>query len=289
MGYPAAVSQWEVADRIREFGSRLTVAERRVAMVVLERPQVVGFGTVADLAAASGTGAATVVRLASKLGFDGFTALQASVQGDLSRQLGPAAERIHGIGGGQPVSDHRAWEEANVRGTLDSVDPAVLDQVVGQIADRSTSVWVLAGEAERGVAIQFANDLASLRPRVHMIGGSDVAVRRELALAELPALMVAIDLRRYEAWVIDTAERARTGGMSVVAMTDGPLSPLAAIAERSFMVSAASVSPFDSHVGTLALSNLLVARVAERMRGTAAERLSAVESAWAATGALRDG
>ena len=69
-------------------------AERRVAEVVLEHPQLVAFGTVADLAERSGSGAATVVRLATKLGFDGFTALQASVQHDLARQLRPAAERI---------------------------------------------------------------------------------------------------------------------------------------------------------------------------------------------------
>ena len=56
--------------------------------VVLERPQLVGFGTVADLAEAARAGAATVVRLAAKLGFDGFSALQASIQRDL---VAPAA------------------------------------------------------------------------------------------------------------------------------------------------------------------------------------------------------
>ncbi len=66
------VSDLEVEERVRAAGSQLTAAERRVAQVVLERPQLVGFGTVADLAEAAGAGAATVVRLAAKLGFDGF-------------------------------------------------------------------------------------------------------------------------------------------------------------------------------------------------------------------------
>ncbi len=61
-----------VADRIRERGDRLTPSERRIAAVVLATPQVVGFGTVADLADAAGAGAATVVRLANKLGYDGL-------------------------------------------------------------------------------------------------------------------------------------------------------------------------------------------------------------------------
>jgi len=84
----------QVADRIGSQGAALTTAERRVAEVVLARPQLVAFGTVADLASAAGSGAATVVRLSTKLGYDGFTALQAAVQAELAAQLRPAAERI---------------------------------------------------------------------------------------------------------------------------------------------------------------------------------------------------
>ena len=77
----------EVEDRIARTSATLTPAERRVAEVVLDRPQLVAFGTVAELAEAASSGAATVVRLASKLGFDGFTGLQHSVQHALARQL----------------------------------------------------------------------------------------------------------------------------------------------------------------------------------------------------------
>ena len=126
---------------MRAAGSQLTAAERRVAQVVLERPQLVGFGTVADLAEAAGAGAATVVRLAAKLGFDGFSALQASVQGDLSRQLRPAAERIRELEGDQPIVRHRAAELSNVQATLDAVDPATLDAVVTLLADFEPTCW----------------------------------------------------------------------------------------------------------------------------------------------------
>ena len=170
-------------ERVRDAGTQLTAAERRVAQVVLERPQLVGFGTVADLAEAAGAGAATVVRLAAKLGFDGFSALQASIQRDLSRQLRPAAERIRELGGDQPITRHRSAELSNVQATLDAVDPATLDAVVALLADLDRDVLVLAGDAERGVAMQFATELGALRPGVVMVGGSDVTVRRQLALS----------------------------------------------------------------------------------------------------------
>ena len=279
----------EVEHRVRDAGPQLTAAERRVAQVVLERPQLVGFGTVADLAEAAKAGAATVVRLAAKLGFDGFSALQASIQRDLSQQLRPAAERIRELGGDQPIARHRAAELSNVQATLDAVDPLTLDVVVGLLADTDKDVLVLAGDAERGIAVQFAADLGALRAGVVVVHGSEVTVRRELALAAPGSTLLVIDLRRYERWVLEAFDQAKGAGHTIVAVTDGVLSPLAMGSHHAFAVSAASVSPFDSHVGTLALCDLLVGQAAERLRVSAAERLGRVESAWAEARALIDG
>jgi DNA-binding MurR/RpiR family transcriptional regulator len=278
----------EVQDRVRRAGNQLTAAERRVAQVVLERPQLVGFGTVADLATAASAGAATVVRLAAKLGFDGFSSLQASVQHDLSRQLRPAAERIRELGGEHPVERHRAAELSNVQATLDAVESGSLDAVVSLLADPARDVLVLAGDAESGVAAQFATDLGALRPGVTTIGGSDIGVRRALALSTPNSTLVAVDLRRYERWVLEAVEQSREVGHTIVALSDGVLSPLAMLADHSFVIAAASVSPFDSHVGTLALFDLFVAAAAERLKATAAERLERVEAAWSAGESLID-
>ena len=280
------VPEMEVEDRVRQAGAQLTAAERRVAEVVLDRPQLVGFGTVADLASAAGAGAATVVRLAAKLGFDGFSALQASVQRDLAHQLRPAAERIREIGGEQPIERHRAAELSNVQATVDAVDPVTLDAVVTLLADSDREVLVLAGDAERGVALQFATDLGALRAGVAMVGGSDIAVRRALALTAADSTLVVVDLRRYERWVLEAVDVSKQAGHTVVALSDGLLSPLAMMADYSFAIAAASVSPFDSHVGTLALLDLLVAAAAERLKESAADRLQRVEKAWAAGASL---
>ena len=114
----------EVAERVRRRRTvELTAAERRVAEVVLARPQLVGFGTVADLADAANAGAASVVRLAGKLGFDGYSDLQAS---DPTRPHAPAATGRRADPRAvwrQPIVRHRAAELANVQATLDAVDP----------------------------------------------------------------------------------------------------------------------------------------------------------------------
>ena len=287
--YGSLMAELEVADRIATAGAQLTGAERRVAQAVLEHPHLVAFGTVADLATEAGAGAATVVRLAAKLGFDGFSALQASVQDDLSQQLRPAAERIRELADRPHVERHREIAVTNVTETLDNISREGFDDVVGLLGDLRRSVLVLAGEAEHGVAVQFVHDLGALRDGVSAVGGNDVAVRRQLALSAPRSTLIVIDLRRYEQWLLDAVTFAGELGHTIVACTDGPLSPLAMCAEHTFTLAARSASPFDSQVGTLTLLELVVAAVAERLRDSASARLEQVESAWASARSLTDG
>ncbi len=278
----------EVAERIRMQGASLTAAERRVAEAILEAPQAVGFGTVADLARAADVGAASVVRLATKLGFDGYSDLQHCVQRDLTHQLRPAAERIREAGEG-PRPEHAHTELANVRSTIDAVDDDALETLVGRLADLERQVAIVSGDASSGVALQFAAQLHQLRGGVCVIGGSDVSVRRDLALLRDDATVVVIDLRRYEQWVLDAHQAVRDRVLWSAGFTDSVLSPIAAAADVTFLVGAASVGPFDSHVGTLALLNLVAADVAAVLRDPAADRLARVEQAWSRHGSLTDG
>ncbi|MFM2077382.1 MAG: hypothetical protein RJA49_1272 [Actinomycetota bacterium] len=278
----------EVEERIGKAGATLTPAERRVAEVVLERPQLVAFGTVAELAEAAGSGAATVVRLASKLHYDGFTGLQSAVQHGLARQLRPAAERIREPAGSDSIARHLDLELDNVATTLRAVDAEALDDLVGHVARLDRRVYLLSGDASLGVCRQWLADLAALRDHTTMLEGNDVAVRRAVALMEPADTMIAVDLRRYDKWVVDAARAASGRGAWIAAVTDSLLSPLAEVADHTFTVAAAGGGPFDSHVGTLAFANLVVAGVADRLRAEATHRLDRAEAAWSESGSLTD-
>lgn len=269
-----------VADRIRTHRGELTATERRVAEVMLEAPQTVAFGTVADVAAAAGAGAATVVRFAGKLGFDGFSDLQVAVRRELVNQLRPAAERIRTAVGTGSADRHAAIESSNVTTTLDAVDDAALADAVARLADRDHAVVVLSGDASMGVASQFVNDLGLLRANVSLLEGNEVAVRRQLATAGPSPTVVAVDLRRYDRWVLDTLATVRAADACVIALTDSVLAPLAAAADTAFVVAAGSIGPVDSHVGTMALLNLLLNETAAQLRETATARIDAIEAAW---------
>lgn len=271
-----------VTDLIAGAGDRLSPGERRVADAVAADPSRVAFGTVASLAESAGVSGPTVIRLAAKLGYDGFASLQAAIQHELARQLRPAAERIRAEHATDVLGRTLVAEIANISATLGRADRDAFDRATGLLADRDRAVWLLAGEATAGVASTIASNLDLLRRGVEMIGGTPVAVARTLARIERGDVVVVIEVRRYERWVIDALAAARDAGAVPVVVTDSLVSPLAEGARATFVVDAAGLGPFDSHVATLALGGALVANVAARLRRSASARLDAVEAASAA-------
>jgi DNA-binding MurR/RpiR family transcriptional regulator len=277
-----------LAERIAEAAGRLTQAERRVAEVVGDDPKIVAFGTVAQLAAHSGTSGPTVLRFASKLGFSGFAQLQSAVQEEIADALRPATERIRERPPTDVLSRTLGTALDNVRTTLELVNPDDLRAAVELLAERRRAVHIIASEFSRGVGMLLVTQLEMLRPGVSLVSGTPVRVSRLISEVAPDDVVVAIDHRRYERWVLDATRRLIERGAVLIAITDSALSPLAARARYAFVVSARGAGPFDSHLGTLAVSDALVASVATRLRRSATERLDAAEASWSDASDLVD-
>jgi DNA-binding MurR/RpiR family transcriptional regulator len=275
-----------VVDRIMEHAERLTSTERKVAEVLADEPQTIAFGTVAQVAQRAGTSGPSVVRLAVKLGYDGFVGLQADVQSELARQLGPARERIRQRPPTDLLARVQAAEQDNIHATLAGIGAPTLDRTIARLSDRHHRIWVLPAEMTLPIATVLSNQLGQLRDGVALVAGSEVSVSRSLAGLEPRDTVVAVDVRRYERSLVGLTRWAAERGADIVAMTDSPLSPLVAGAAEIFFISAQGVGPFDSVTGGVALANVLVAGVAARLRQTAPSRLDAIEAAWSAVSAL---
>jgi DNA-binding MurR/RpiR family transcriptional regulator len=278
----------DLGAAIEAHATSLPPAERRVAEVILSDPSAAAFATVAELARKAGTSGATVVRLAGRLGYDGWVGLQADARARIDQHLRPAAERIRDAIHGDVLSATADREADNVHRTLAAVDRGAFDRTVEHLSDPKHDVYVLAGEAQAGIGTFLVDALDLLRPGVRHVTGPQPSVARALAHLRARDVVVAVDLRRYEAWIPPAVSLARSLGGEVVAITDSVLSPLAEHADATFIVLAEGAGPFDSHVGTLALANALASAVAGRLRRPAARRLDEVESAWQRLAALTD-
>lgn len=286
----AARAGGEVRAALAAAGPRLPAAERRVAEVVAREPETVAFGTVAQVAARAGTSGPSVVRLAARLGFPGFVGLQAAVRRDLRRRLRPAVERVRAPDAARADVLPRvlAAELANVRLTLEGLDPRAFATAALRLASPRHRVWVLPSEQARGVGLGFAGELALLRDGVTLVGGSAFRVATQLAALRRGDTVVLLDVQRHERWLVEATEQVRESGAAHVALVDSELSPLAEGALAVLTVAAEGAGPFDSLVGMMAVANALVAGVAARLRRQVTRRVDALERVWVERRALVD-
>lgn len=276
-----------IVDRIGGLVGSLPPAQARVARLVGEAPSVVAFGTVAEVALAAETSAQTVLRLAGRLGHDGFAGLQDEVRAELVARLPPAADRIRERPGSDLPGEVLAADAHNVARSLE-VDRPTLDEVVGLLVDDGCRIAVIAADAWRGAGVLFADHLARLRDGIELLDGPQTRTVRQVSRLTADDVLVALDVRRYERWIVDAVALAAGQGVTVVGVSDGVTSPLFAAADHRFVVGVGSPSPFESATGVVALLHLLVTEAAARLRGPARDRLDAAEAAWAAQGALVD-
>ncbi len=277
-----------IVDRLAEAAGSLTPSEQRAALLLEKDQPLVAFGSLAEVASAAGTSGPTVVRLATKLGFAGFAEMKDAIQEELSLRLAPAAERV----GARPPADLwarvAATDSENVIRSLEAAGPS-LNRVVGMLSDERRAVHVVPSAACRAVGVALVDQLSQLRDGVALRFGPPTEVARELAGAGRGDVVVVIDTRRYERWVIEAASHARATGASVVAVTDTPLSPLVPGSDAHLLVRVVGAGPFDSLTGALSVVNALAAGVAARTHLGAGKRLRRAEEALMAAGALVDG
>ena len=164
---------------------------------------------------------------------------------------------------------------------VDQIDDELIDRIGRTIARTSGYVWIVASEASSPVAQLLVANLRLLRPRVQHVTGSDAAVAATLVDASDRDAVIAIDAERYEQAVHRITRQLADGGATVVAITDGPTSPLAAIADIRCDVTVPAVGPFDSAVPVIVVAELITAATARSARAGATRRLEAAEAGWA--------
>jgi DNA-binding MurR/RpiR family transcriptional regulator len=268
-----------IEDLIAPVSDRLTPTERRIAEAVTDDPSLLAFGTVTDLAGRVGTSPPSIVRFASKLGFDGYKDLQHEVRNGLSERLIRPSLRIRRPQGS--LAPTRLAIAEAVDAVFDALDEERLASLAAPIVD-ARNVWILSGETSRAGAHTLHSGLSMIRPHVTLV--DEHTTGRDLSGAGPEDAVVVFDFERYRRNSITTARTLADLGVTIVAITDGPLSPLASFADRWCSLSIPAVGPFDSSAPAVMAAELITAQVAIRLGDDARERIDQLEALWEATG-----
>lgn len=269
---------------------------RRVADVILERPQIVMENTISELARACDTSEASIVRFCRALGFTGYPQLKLQLAAELAKESAEFGGNGDGAYGAdispsdtlaEMVAKIAGSEILGIRETADSLDMEVLQRVIRRLERAKRVVLFGVGASNAG-----AQDLAQKLLRIGHVAlafhdAHDALVSAALVEQGDVAIGFSHNGRTRETMAFLSA--ARRNGAHTVAVTNVPDSPLAEQAE-SVLRTAVRETTFRSgamasRIAQLTIIDYLFVGVA---RGRYDRTVQALKSTYEIVKELRD-
>ncbi|MGC4805184.1 MurR/RpiR family transcriptional regulator [Micromonospora sp. DT233] len=268
----AAASAEPVLDLFR--GVRLTPTQRRIAHCLVQHAAAAAYLSAAEVAELAGVSQPSVTRFAVALGHDGYPALR---------------RRLRELVGASPVGTADGDNELQraVR-----AEAGNLERLAGQLADTgriaeagallaaSRPLPVVGLRAAAPLAAYFAYFAAKVHPDVRVLddGGSLLTDRLEQAASAGASALLAFVLPRYPRETLDALRAARAAGLTVVAITDSPVSPAGEYAEVTLAAAVGTDLVFDLHTAPMTLAMVVLEAICDAAPAETQRRLEAFES-----------
>ena len=252
-----------LSTRHRTLSARL----RQIAEYALENPNVIALETIAVIAQRAGVQPSSLIRFAQAFGYDGFSEMQRVFRGRLMDAEPGYVERIRALGSADRVQDfsspiaalrsfahaaQQSLEHLAVATPEDRLNRAV------EVLDRADVIHVAAQRRSFPVAAYLSYAFGQLGRRCHLLDSIGGTLAQQAAAIRPRDALVAVSFRSYAAETVGIARTAHAGGVPIVGITDGPLSPLVAISTVCFEVEESEVGSFRSLSASMCLALSLV-------------------------------
>ena len=271
----------ELLQRLNHSGKRLSKSHRRIAECIVTHYDKAAFMTASKLGEYVGVSESTVVRFAAALGYDGFPQLQKALQ-ELIRHRLTATQRLEmtgDMGHAQVLNKVLKTDIQNIRTTLDELDLATFDAVIESIL-QARNLYVLGLRASAPLAEFFGHYLNFIFPNVHTVTSGVSDVFEQIARISDEDVLIGISFPRYTSHTVKAMKFARSRGATLIAITDGPLSPLHAEANLCLMAKSDMASFVDSLAAPISLINALIVALSQRRRTQVTDYFDKMENIW---------
>ncbi|MBO9508949.1 MurR/RpiR family transcriptional regulator [Thalassospira sp. A3_1] len=260
-----------VAEQITQKADTLTASERKLAQALLGNYPMAGLETVATFAERCGVSAPTVLRFASKIGFDSYPDMQARLRGELEARLQspltrsslPRSRNHSGHPMGELLHEMTEATISNIRTSLANINPAELQSSIELIGDCKGSVYLLGGRFTSALAVYAYEHLRTMRSHVRRVSGQSAKWAEDLLDIGKRDVLLVFDVRRYQADVIAFAEAAAKQDAKIILFTDQWLSPIAQFARHVFPVRIETGTTWDSSAASMVMLETLLEGVGQ--------------------------
>jgi DNA-binding MurR/RpiR family transcriptional regulator len=275
-----------VLEKLKRELTYLSGREARAARHLLANYPVAGLTTVADFAEQSGVSTATILRLVKRLGFTVYADFQGALRRHLEQTLQSPLIRFGTLEKTNAASGNSFLERflgsiadqaRRMHENATSLNQD-FDRVVTLFCDGKRDVHVIGGRYSSSVATYFADLLASVRGKVHIISGQTQKWPQHLLDMGRSSILFVLDVRRYQQDVIEFAQAADQRGVTIVLLTDQWRSPAAQVADHVLTVPVDSPSVFDVLAPGMVMAEALVGAIAGRLGAIGRDRMALLEN-----------
>jgi DNA-binding MurR/RpiR family transcriptional regulator len=255
-----------VISELRRRYDELTNSQKRIAETIVDDPEFVAFATVDKLAGRLGVSPSTIVRFAYRLGMSGYPELQDQVRDLVLRRLRPedgaAGDEIKTHLGDTMHADSIRNDVSLLTRTAERLDPGELDRAVDLLVG-ARFVRIIGGLTTFSVAYYTSVSLDRVRAGVALLTGNPPATGSVLDLDERDVLL-AFTFAPYARSTRGILAAAKRRNVSVIAVTDSPISPLRAQVDVLLHAAVSGIGTQNSLVGPMAVANTIVNGVSGR-------------------------
>ena len=257
----------QVLDRLTEEWEELTPEAQKAARYVLEHPQDVGVSTVREIAEAAKVKPNTLVRMARQVGFEGYDDFREPFREAIRRGAVSFPDRARWLQDVSKRGELGALYAASISAALHNIEETFAGTDMADLKAAAEAIWNCRHVFTLGVGVHNANArnftyLASTgMTQFHAIPRAGSTAVDDLAWADTRDVLVAMTCRPYRSEVIEAVKVAREQGVTVIAISDSPASPIVRAADHNFVVQADAPQFFPSSVATVALLETLLSFV----------------------------
>lgn len=271
----------DMIDRLNQSGKRLSKGHRKIAQYIVEHYDKAVFMTASRLGESVGVSESTVVRFAAAMGYEGYPQLQCSLQELVSHRLtaNQRFEMATELDPSAALTTVLKSDMQNLRNTLEQVEQQVFDEVVQRLLN-ANAVYVMGLRSAAPLAQFMGYYLNYIFDNVHLVSSGATDVFEEIIKLRENDVLIGISFPRYSTRTLEAMRFAKRCGAQVVAITDGPMSPLAEIADLSLTARTDMASFVDSLAAPLSLINALLVTLGLHRKQALSQHFKQLESIW---------
>lgn len=256
-----------ILERLAQELPDLTPEARKAATYVLENPRDVGVSTVREIAQAANVKPNTVVRMARQVGFEGYEDFRAPFRDAIRRGAADFPDRARWLQDIRKSGDLGGLYADMLKDALRNIEETFAAISTDDLKAAAEAIWAarrvftLGVGVNNSVARNFTYLASTGMTEFHAIPRPGSTPADDLAWADGRDVLIAMTSRPYRTEVVKAVEIAREQGMTIIALSDSPASPILRGADHGFVVSVDTPQFFPSSIGTIALLETLLSFV----------------------------